>query len=497
MKSRASIFLIAVLTLFLTAGCAAGPGPAEAAAGVTQEIEKTPPPADFAQPPPAQTAEPAPNPPGGDGGSPHRVNLDLANPRADGVVTDGADIRIEKEGVYTLSGALSGGVVVDCAGPVRLVLSGVTIDNPGGAAIYFASCSDAAVEVAENTENTLSDAKKGKGADDGGDNDGGDGADKNGGKDGGKTGKAGKNAKGAIHAAAPLSISGGGTLFVTGNAKHGVACEGALTIAGCALTIRAESDGVHADGDITVRGGTLAYSGGGDGLQSGAGVTIESGTLTLAAQAGGIKCKEDFVLKDGRVVVAGAGKEGIQSGTAIRLLGGSLDIAAGDDPINAQSEIEIAGGRHLLRGGDDGLDSNGRLLITGGATVAFGAAVNYGADCNDNPFVIEGGVFVACGGYNARPSSGTTQGTLVIAGAKQGLLSIRAGNEPPLLVMLPRGYASVLVSAPGIKTGLSYAVTTGGQAEGEGLLDGAAPYTAGDGGREIKMDSLVAALSMF
>lgn len=493
MKSGASILLSAVLALLLIAGCAASPGPAGAAAPTAPETEGTPSAAAAAQPPSAQASEPASDPSGGDGGGSRHVNLDLSNPRADGVTTDGSDIRIEKEGVYTLSGMLSGGIVVDCAGPVRLVLSGAKIDNPAGAAIHFVSCANAAIEAADGTENTLSDAKKQKDADNNDDTNGDGGSDKN----DGKKGKDGKNPKGAIHAAMPLNISGGGALVVTGNAKHGVACEGALTIAGCALTIRAESDGVHVDGDITVRGGTLDYSGGGDGLQSGAGVFIESGTLTLFGQTSGVKCKEDFVLNDGNVVITGAGKEGIQSDTRIRLLGGSLDITSGDDPINAQSEIEIAGGRHLLRGGDDGLDSNGRLLITGGATVAFGAAANYGADCNDNPFVIEGGVFVACGGFNARPSSGTTQGTLVIAGAKQGLLSIEAGNEPLLLVMLPRGYASVLASAPEFGTGESYTVATGGQAAGEGLLDNASPYTAGDGGREITMHSLVTPLSMF
>ena len=464
MKGKVRLLLIVSLILFQIVGSAAGLGQMSAPSDIR-------PIADSVQPSAMQLALD----PSASGELSHHVILDLSRPQADGVVLDGSNIRIEKGGVYALSGTLTGGIVVSCPGPVHLVLSGVAIDNPDGAAIYFDNCTDAGIEVAENSQNVLSGGKKQN-----------DESDKAKGK---------KGAKGTIYAAMPLTISGGGTLSIMGS-KHGVACKGALAIQGCTLVIQADSDGINADGDVTIQGGSLFYTGGGDGVQSGAGVSIDSGSLSFSAQGDGIKCKAEFTLQDGSVVMAGECNEGIQSGTKITLLGGSLDITSRDDPINAQSEIVIAGGRHLLKGGNDGLDSNGRLLITGGITVAYGTAPNYGADCNDNPFVIEGGILVACGENNTQPSSDTTQGTLLIANAKPGLLAIEADKEPVLLLMLPREYASVLVSAPGIEMGRSYAVTTGGQGEGEDLLDSATPYTAGEYKREITMDSLVYPLTL-
>ncbi|HMM06905.1 MAG TPA: carbohydrate-binding domain-containing protein [Clostridiales bacterium] len=477
MKRKIYIVLVVGLMLLQIVGCTANPGPTGTSTTTTPEIDGTQPVLDSTQLPSIQTAEPTPNLSIGE--LSHRVSLDLSNPQADGVVLDGADIRIEKGGVYTLSGTLSGGVIVDCPDPVHLVLSGVTIDNPNGSAIHFGSCTDAAIEVAGNTKNTLSDAKKQKKEDS-----------KN------KKSKGKKGSKGTIYTAMPLRISGGGTLSITGRSKHGITCEGALTIADCALTIQAESDGIHADGNIAIQGGSLTYTGGGNGVRSGADVSIDSGALLLSAQASGIKSKKDFTLKGGSVIITGECKEGIQSGTKIRILGGSLDITSRDDPMNAQTEIEIAGGRHFLKGGDDGLDSNGRLLITGGTTVVFGTAPNYGADCNDNPFVIEGGILIACGEYNTIPSNGTTQGALIIANVKQGLLAIEAEKKPVLLMMLPCEYASVLVSAPGLKLGRPYTITAGGQAQGEGLLDNATPYDVGESKQEFTLDTLVNSLTM-
>ena len=85
---------------------------------------------------------------------------DGATTTGDGVEVSGTTVTITAAGVYHLSGSLEGSVTVSAAedAQVVLILDGVDIANPDGAAISVFTADDVAVSLADGTQNTLSDA---------------------------------------------------------------------------------------------------------------------------------------------------------------------------------------------------------------------------------------------------------------------------------------------------------------------------------------------------
>lgn len=82
--------------------------------------------------------------------------------KGSGAKADGGNIIISEGGAYSFSGKLdSGKITVDAADEdVTLILSGAEITSPDSAAINVFKAGTVTVEVADGTENTLSDAAK-------------------------------------------------------------------------------------------------------------------------------------------------------------------------------------------------------------------------------------------------------------------------------------------------------------------------------------------------
>ena len=118
------------------------------------------------------------------------------------------------------------------------------------------------------------------------------------------------------------------------------------------MTIDSQDDAIHADGDITAEGGTYEINAGDDGLHADATLTVNGGTFTVE------------------------GWEGLEA-TVVTVNDGDIFISAKDDGINAVQKvsglapgIEINGGSvgiTMAQGDTDALDSNGSLVIRGGA----------------------------------------------------------------------------------------------------------------------------------
>ncbi|MBR1594651.1 MAG: carbohydrate-binding domain-containing protein [Alloprevotella sp.] len=227
------------------------------------------------------------------------------------VDVSGADVSITasddlaEEITYVLSGNSSDGSFLHTGSLKSTIeLAGLTLTNTRGAAIDIENGKRIAVLVDEGTTNTLADGSGG-------------------------TQKACFFIKG--HA----EFQGGGTLNITGNAKHAFASNeytelkssfGTLNILGAA------SDGLHIEQYYEQKGGTVSIKGcTGDGIDcsvtndatdelngqlllSGGTVTVDLGT---AEDVKGIKCDSVMTISGGTVTITGSGNgvKGIKAGT--------------------------------------------------------------------------------------------------------------------------------------------------------------------------------------
>jgi hypothetical protein len=250
---------------------------------------------------------------------------------------------------------------------------------------------------------------------------------------------------------------------------------------------------IKTDGGITIDGGslTLKSSGtGGKGLNADGDITIAGGETTVTTTGGKYYYTQDLtsspkgVKADGNVNITGGklnisvtgqsdGSEGLESKATMTISGGETYVYAYDDAINASSAINITGGKvYAYALNNDGIDSNGSLTISGGVVIAVGASSpECGIDVdNGNYFKINGGTVmaVAGGSLQNRPSSASTQCSVEYSGfslAKGQKVAVLDGEGSPLLTLaLPKTLSSgsFFFSAPGLKNGSSYTVSTGG-----------------------------------
>ena len=159
---------------------------------------------------------------------------------------------------------------------------------------------------------------------------------------------------GAFYAAGNLTIGGAGTLQITGNAKHGLSVDGALTVnSGTLRILDTDSDGIHGSSDLNWNNGTLEIvSAGSDGLDISGDVTIQNGDLsinTTAETQRGIKVSGVFTLNNGSLDIntSGTDSKGIKADDLVYINGGILTIVHSGDiskGIKADTDIYISGG---------------------------------------------------------------------------------------------------------------------------------------------------------
>ena len=209
----------------------------------------------------------------------------------------------------------------------------------------------------------------------------------------------------ALYAAGSLNVGGLGTLCVTGNAKHGIAVEGSMSVnSGTIRILGTDSDGIHGSSNLTWNGGTLdIVSAGSDGLDFSGTMTINDGVLTINTTAEsqrcikvtnaftmmggilhlfvtgndckGIKCDADILINDGFITidVAGAGSHGISSDTDV-VIGGSANVTVVSSSqdgkcIKSDGTVHINGSTlDLTHSGDisKGITATGDVTIAGG-----------------------------------------------------------------------------------------------------------------------------------
>jgi hypothetical protein len=392
-----------------------------------------------------------------------------------GISVSGSTVRITSGGDHTVTGTLSNGMIyVDTTEKVKLRLSGASITNSNGPAIFFNDVDKGYITLVENTVNTLVDGKT----------------------------YSDQSAKATLFSNDDLEIKGKGTLNITGNYNHAIASDDDIKIEnGTINVISAVGDGIHANDSIKITGGKINITSTKDCIQTeDKELIIDGGTLTLSAGKKALLSDTEIIINSGTVTITKS-EEGIQA-PSITINGGTISVTSTDDCLNATtgggtmwnddgSLITINGGSIYLNGSTgDPLDSNGSLTITGGTTIVHGpqGAPEVAADINGT-FAVLGGTLLITGPssmmaqYPTGASSQYTIAAMFSSQAANSALCIKDSTGKALIITKPkRNYIYVVFSSPELKQGSTYTVYAGGTVSGgteaNGLITGAT-YTGG------------------
>ncbi len=292
-------------------------------------------------------------------------------------------------------------------------------------------------------------------------------------------------------------ISGGNISVEAGN--DGFEAITGLKVDGGTLTIKtgggsgrklssnsSSAKGLKCDGDILVSGGTLVLDSADDAIHAGGNVYLHGGALS-------VKTGDDAIHADAMLEISGSildiakSYEGLEA-TDIRITGGVISVVASDDGINAAggndgdsswngrpggnpfststAKIEILGGYLFVNASGDGIDANGTIEISGGITLISGPTNNgNGALDYDSKCSVTGGVLVVCGAAGmAQNVSEATQGALMTnTTAQPAGTTIALCDESGTAIVAftsPKTFNNVVISAPGILEGETYALVT-------------------------------------
>lgn len=342
--------------------------------------------------------------------------------------------------MYKLSGSTSDGFFkVYSKNKQAIVLDGVSITNPNGAAINNQGKKRCFVVV--NGTNSLADGTKYSATPDD------------------------EDEKAAFFSEGQLIFSGEGSLTVTAKGKSGIASDDYVHFVD-SPTITVSSSAGHAirgKDAVIVSGGTLSASASADmkkGMTSDSLVVFNGGVTTIKVSGGtayddedaeykasaGVKADITFVMNAGELTVSNSGQGGkgisgdgvgyFQGGTVkVTVTGtnfgqsngggnnnssddnsksaksikfdGNLYFTAGEiyatasnhEAIESKGILEISGGSIYAQSTDDAINSAGDMAILGGCVVAYSTG-NDGLDANGDLY-IEGGTVYAIGSGGA------------------------------------------------------------------------------------------------
>ena len=184
---------------------------------------------------------------------------------------------------------------------------------------------------------------------------------------------------GALYAAGSLTISGG-TLNVTGNAKHGILVDGNMTVnSGTIRILDTDSDAIHGSSNLTWNNGTLdIVSAGSDGLDFTGTVTINNGNLsinTTTESQRSVKATGIFSMTGGtlNMNVSGNDCKGIKGASDVLLSGGTIGLqvaGTGSNGISSDTNVTVSGAEiTIVSTSEDGkcIKSDGTFQMSNGS----------------------------------------------------------------------------------------------------------------------------------
>lgn len=332
-------------------------------------------------------------------------------------------VEITSDGVYTLTGEISGYVKINTEGDVKLILDNVTIKNSNGPAIYVVSAKNVYIELVG--ESTLEDGSSYSGYE--------------------------EDVNASIYSKDDLFITGSGTLNIKANYGDGIVSKDDLTINSGTVNIDSKDDAIKGKDSVTIEDGIFTINAGGDGIKSTndedtekGNVVIENGTFNIKAGSDGIQSENNITIENGtfNIITAGGSKsattynewasntssadesaKGIKAGINIMINGGTFELSTTDDGIHSNGNITINNGNITITSDDDAIHTDGMLEINNGTialTAHEGLEATY-VKINDGAI----NVVASDDGINAGNKSSEYKATIEING---GNITIKMGS---------------------------------------------------------------------
>ena len=300
------------------------------------------------------------------------VDLDNVEVTGDGISVSDNVITISKGGDFEVTGTLDDGqIVIDTEEKVKLRLSGMSLTNKNGSAVYVKNADKAYITLTDNTENTLTDGENYTSGD--------------------------ENEKGCITSRDNLEIKGSGLLTVNGNYNHGIFSSNSIEIGNGNITVNAKNDGIHANDTLAISGGTVNVTAEGDGLQAEEILDISEGEVNVTT-TGEVKAStsNDFggrgEMKDSSQMTddeiksmreqmnnnqftqteesddsEDTSSKGIKADWMLDISGGEVTVNSTDHAIHCASDINITGGTlNLSSESKKGISGHGDVTIDDG-----------------------------------------------------------------------------------------------------------------------------------
>ena len=291
---------------------------------------------------------------------------------------------------------------------------------------------------------------------------------------------------------------------VTGTADKGISTDGEVRIDGGRTTIftsggyEYDSDendysacsGIKADSVININGGELNIKStgtGGKGLNCDDEININDGVVRIittgkrqkdskgSVSPKGIKADGKITVSGGQTQVrlegTGDGTEGIESKSEIHIEAGTVESYSYDDAINSAGNLYIDGGYVYARSyNNDAIDANKNLYINGGVVIAEGAGQpECGLDAAEQyKAYINGGTVIAIGGGMQAIDSSSKQASIAISASMGMKVGILDGSKAILAYTTPSSNCgtALMISSPSFKSGSSYTLRAGCEVSG-------------------------------
>ena len=300
------------------------------------------------------------------------VDLDNVEVTGDGISVSDNVITISKGGDFEVTGTLDDGqIVIDTEEKVKLRLSGMSLTNKNGSAVYVKNADKAYITLTDNTKNTLTDGENYTSGD--------------------------ENEKGCITSRDNFEIKGSGSLTVNGNYNHGIFSSNSIEIGNGNITVNAKNDGIHANDTLAISGGTVNVTAEGDGLQAEEILDISEGEVNVTT-TGEVKAStsNDFggrgEMKDSSQMTddeiqsmreqmnnnqftqteesddsEDTSSKGIKADWMLDISGGEVTVDSTDHAIHCTSDINITGGTlNLSSESKKGISGHGDVTIDDG-----------------------------------------------------------------------------------------------------------------------------------
>lgn len=244
--------------------------------------------------------------------------------------------------MYSLTGSSTDGeFYLEGEYKTTVQLNGLTLTNPGGAAIHIRDGKRIKVSIASGTTNTLTDGEPATQAD----------------------GTETPSTNGCLHSKGHTEFAGRGTLNITGKSRHGIYSKEYVEIKNCTINITtAVKDGIHCQQYFLMESGNVNISHAGDD-----GIQVElKGETPMAATDEEDEDTGNFYMKGGTLTISGTTAYAVKTDGIITYTGGLQEYDTANVLQQAKTDISGTIAEDAVPTGHEVVyDLNGRQMPSG------------------------------------------------------------------------------------------------------------------------------------